>query len=60
MTPIGKFLILGALFCLAVLYYAVGTVIGAIAFIALGIMLELAFWLGIFKRIPHKPVSSAK
>jgi hypothetical protein len=49
MTKLGKYLMLGAFFCLAVLCLFVGSVIGAIAFIALGVLLELAMWVGIFK-----------
>lgn len=49
MTRLGKYLMLGALLCLAVLCYFVGSAIGAVAFIAMGILLELAFWVGIFK-----------
>lgn len=50
MTKTGKILMLTALICLAVLCIFVGSVIGAIAFIALGLILEAAFWLGIFKQ----------
>ncbi|NVK57859.1 MAG: hypothetical protein HWE26_19850 [Alteromonadaceae bacterium] len=60
MTPVGKFLILGALLCLALLCYFVGTVLGAVAFIALGVMLEIAFWTGIFKRAPNPHSSTTK
>ena len=49
MTKTGKYLVLAAFFLLAALCVFVGSVIGAVAFIALGIVLELAFWIGIFK-----------
>lgn len=49
MTNLRKYLLLGALFCLAMLCYFVGSAIGAVAFIAMGLLLELAFWVGIFK-----------
>ena len=50
MTKLGKYLMIAALFCLALLCYFIGSVIGAVAFIALGFLLELASWVGIFKR----------
>lgn len=50
MTNLGKFLMIGAFFCLALLCFFIGSVTGAIAFIAMGFMLELAFWVGIFKK----------
>jgi hypothetical protein len=49
MSATGKFLMFGALICLAILCIFVGSVTGAIAFIALGLILEAAFWIGIFK-----------
>ncbi len=49
MTKLGKYLMLSALFCLALVCYFIGSGVGAVAFIALGIVLELAFWFGIFK-----------
>ncbi|MEP4890436.1 MAG: hypothetical protein ABJV04_10445 [Aliiglaciecola sp.] len=49
MTKTTKYLLLAALFCLAVVCYYVGNVIGAIAFIALGLLLEIALWVGIFQ-----------
>ena len=54
MTKLGKYLLIGALFCLALLCYFIGSVIGAVAFIALGFLLEVAFWVGIFKK-PENP-----
>ncbi|MDU0356444.1 hypothetical protein RS130_23355 [Paraglaciecola aquimarina] len=55
MSTIGKFLMFSALICLAILCAFVGSVTGAIAFITLGILLEVAFWLGVFsrKKEPH-------
>lgn len=49
MTKVGKYLVLSAFFLLALVCYYIGSKVGAIAFIALGFVLELAFWLGIFK-----------
>jgi hypothetical protein len=49
MTKLRKYLVLVALFCLALVCYFVGSVSGAIAFIALGVILELAFWIGLFR-----------
>lgn len=49
MSKSGKYLLLGALFCLALVCYFVGSVLGAVAFIIMGGLLELAFWVGIFK-----------
>jgi len=49
MTKTGKYLILSAFFCLALLCFFIGSVVGAIAFIALGLLLEIALWVGIFK-----------
>lgn len=49
MSKPGKYLLLGALLCLALVCYFVGSVLGAVAFIVMGILLELAFWVGIFK-----------
>ncbi|MDC8830845.1 hypothetical protein [Alteromonas gilva] len=60
MTPTGKFLMLSALLCLAILCVAVGTVVGAVAFIALGVLLELAFWLGIFKKASKRQPAQTK
>ena len=49
MSTLGKYLMLAAFLCLALVCIFIGSVTGAIAFIALGIILELAFWMGIFK-----------
>ena len=46
-TNLGKYLLIGAFFCLAVLCFFVGSAIGAVAFIAMGFLVELAFWLGV-------------
>lgn len=59
MTNLGKFLLLGALVCLALVCMFVGSVIGAVAFMVMGVLLELAFWLGIFKS-KVKPHSQTK
>jgi len=56
MSKLGKYLLLGALICLALVCYFIGSVIGSIAFIVLAILLEFAFWVGIFK--PHHKRSS--
>jgi len=58
-TSFGKYIMIGVLFCLALLCYFVGSVIGAISFIAMGFMLELAFWVGIFKK-PNKASNHSK
>ncbi|WP_199271681.1 hypothetical protein [Paraglaciecola sp. L3A3] len=49
MTRLGKILMLAALICLGILCAFVGSVTGAIAFITMGILVEVAFWVGIFK-----------
>jgi hypothetical protein len=49
MTNLGRYLLLTAFLCLAMLCYFIGSAIGAVAFIALGLVLELALWVGIFK-----------
>ncbi|MDO6692102.1 hypothetical protein Q4574_02345 [Aliiglaciecola sp. 3_MG-2023] len=49
MSKTTKYLLISALFCLAFVCYYVGSVIGAIAFIALGFLLEVALWIGILK-----------
>jgi hypothetical protein len=56
MSKLGKYLLLGALICLALVCYFIGSAIGSIAFIVLAVLLELAFWIGIFK--PHHKQSS--
>ena len=53
MTKTGKYLIIAALFCLAIVCYFVGSVLGAIAFIALGLIVEIAAWVGVFKSSRH-------
>ena len=52
MTSTRKHLALAILICLAVLCYMVGAIVGAIALVAIGFLLELAFWVGIFKKPP--------
>lgn len=47
MTSFVKGLLLISLICLAILFYMVGSVTGAIAFIVMGCALEVAFWFGI-------------
>ena len=54
MTKLGKYLLLTAFICLAVLCYFIGSKTGAIAFIIMGVVLELAFWLGIFRSSNQK------
>ena len=49
MNSFTKYVLLAAMFCLAILCYFIGSKIGAIAFIVMGVLLELAFWLGIFR-----------
>ncbi|GAB2677760.1 hypothetical protein [Aliiglaciecola aliphaticivorans] len=49
MSKTTKYLLLAAVFCLALVCYYIGSMIGAIAFIALGLLLEIALWVGIFK-----------
>lgn len=50
MTATTKTLMLISLILLACVCYFIGTVKGAVAFIALGVLLELGFWLGLLKR----------
>ncbi|GGP56961.1 hypothetical protein [Shewanella saliphila] len=49
MSNVIKYLLLGALVCLALVCYSVGSTTGAVAFITMGVLLEIAFWLGIIK-----------
>jgi hypothetical protein len=56
MSKLGKYLLLGALICLSLVCYFIGSAIGSIVFIVLAVLLELAFWVGIFK--PHHKRSS--
>ncbi|GGP42625.1 hypothetical protein GCM10009347_07930 [Shewanella algicola] len=49
MSNVIKYLLLGALVCLALVCYSVGSATGAVAFITMGVLLEIAFWLGIIK-----------
>lgn len=40
----GRFFILGALLLLAVVFYLMGSTYGAVAFMVVGVLAELAFW----------------
>ena len=50
MTTTTKTIMLISLILVACVCYFIGTVKGAIAFIALGVLLELGFWLGLLKK----------
>lgn len=50
MTTLSKRLLLVAFICLAILFYTIGSKTGALAFIIMGCVLEIAFWIGIFGR----------
>ncbi|MDG1122141.1 MAG: hypothetical protein P8J70_03090 [Glaciecola sp.] len=50
MTTTTKTLMLISLILLACVCYFIGTLKGAIAFIALGIILEIGFWVGLFSK----------
>ena len=50
MTKMTKTLMLISLILLACVCYFIGTVKGAVEFIALGVILELGFWLGLLKK----------
>jgi hypothetical protein len=54
MSKITKFILFSALLCLAMLFYFMGSAKGAIAFILMGFLLELGFWIGIFKTTKRK------
>ena len=41
--------LIGALFCLALVFYFIGSAKGALAFVLMGFLLELGFWFGLFK-----------
>lgn len=47
------------LLVLALVCYSLGAVKSAIIFIILGLVFEMAFWLGLFKRV-NKPSSTVK
>lgn len=49
MNTLTKTIMLVSLILLACVCYFIGTIKGAIAFIALGVLLEICFWVGIFK-----------
>lgn len=48
MTSFTKTLLFVCLILLACVCYFIGTVKSAIAFIALGVILEIGFWIGLF------------
>ncbi len=50
MTTTTKTIMLISLILLACVCYYIGTVKGAMAFIALGVLLELGFWIGLLKK----------
>jgi len=50
MSKQNKWLMLGILLLCAVACYAVGFIAGVIAFVAIGVILELLFWLGVFRK----------
>ncbi len=50
MSKQNKWLMLGILFLCALVCYAVGFIVGAIAFVVIGAILELAFWIGVFRK----------
>ena len=54
MSKVTKFILVSALFCLAMVFYFIGSAKGAIAFILMGFLLELGFWIGIFKTTKGK------
>lgn len=49
MNTLTKTIMLVSLILLACVCYFIGTIKGALAFIALGVLLEICFWVGIFK-----------
>ncbi|MCT8986308.1 hypothetical protein [Shewanella phaeophyticola] len=53
-----KYVLLAALVCLALVCYSVGSATGAVAFIVMGVLLEIAFWLGIIKSTRSRRQSS--
>jgi len=48
MTKFNRYLIIVSLLCLALVCYLVGFIMGIFIFIALGGLLELGFWIGVF------------
>ncbi|MDG1255649.1 MAG: hypothetical protein P8Q24_01730 [Glaciecola sp.] len=50
MTTTTKTVMLISLILLACVCYFIGTAKGAVAFIALGVILELGFWIGLLKK----------
>ncbi|CAI8218334.1 MAG: Uncharacterised protein [Glaciecola sp. HTCC2999] len=49
MNTLTKTIMLVSLILFACVCYFIGTIKGAIAFIVLGVLLEICFWVGIFK-----------
>ncbi|SHG80717.1 hypothetical protein [Ferrimonas marina] len=50
MTRLNRFLLLSLLLVCAIACYVAGSHTGALALILLGAALELAFWVGLFRR----------
>lgn len=50
MNTLQKWLVLAVLLFAALSSYSVGFSSGAIVFVALGVILELAFWFGVFSK----------
>ncbi len=48
-----KWLLLAALFIAALVSYGIGFSQSAIAFIVMGVLLELSFWFGLFRHTSH-------
>ncbi len=53
MSKQNKWRMLGLLALCAIVCYAVGFIGGAIAFVAIGAILELAFWFGVFRKFQN-------
>ncbi|UAL41555.1 hypothetical protein K8B83_11570 [Shewanella inventionis] len=54
MTKSIKYLLLAAVVCLALVCLFIGSVLGAVAFITMGLLLESAFWLGIITSVQKR------
>ena len=54
MTKSMKYLLLAAVVCLALVCLFIGSVLGAVAFITMGLLLESAFWLGIITSVQKR------
>ena len=52
-------LILVVLLAGAIFFYAIGMVFGAIALLVIGGLLELGFWIGLFKPARHQRTDGA-